>query len=111
MKNPTIGSCPCPMKDCAERGDVRKFAPRHTRDTGRRLAGKLYMDCPKHGRLGSDGRLSDWILENAKLTSAADAPPPPARPEPPKPPAPAAQPAAASAPAKPAKKGWGFFDA
>lgn len=134
-RNDTIGRVRCPMSGCTELADVRKFAPRHARDTGRRLAGKLYLDCKRHGRLGVDGRMNEWILENAELSAeAAQASPPspapasaPAAPrphsDPPRSsstsssargsPPPSPPPAPAQAPTAPQRKkqGWGFFDA
>ncbi len=115
--NPTIGTVPCPIPKCARSCDVRKFAPRHTRDTGKRRAGKMYFDCPDHGRFGFDARpaLQEYILEHGKIEGATReeqraevqraAEPIDVK----TPPAPAAQPAAAPAPAKPPKQGWGYF--
>lgn len=112
--NPTIGTCPCPVPKCSYVCEVRKFLNRSTRDTGHRFAGKLYLICPAHGRLGMDARqgMQDYILDNAKINAAAELPPDPA-PAPVVPTTPAAIPAqtAAAAPAaKPGKPSSGFAD-
>lgn len=91
-KNQPIGSCPCPVSKCAESAQVFRFRTMHTRDTQRRYAGKLYLICPQHGRLGMDGQkaMQDFILDNARMFD-----PPRAAPAE----TPAATPAAAPAPA------------
>jgi len=91
--NPPIGTCPCPHRGCDRTATVKKFAHRSTTDQGRRLAGKLYLDCPDHGRFGTDGKpaAQEWILDHASIDGA-----PPAKSVT----APGA--AAATAPAKPA---------
>lgn len=71
--NPSIGTCPCPTVWCKETCAVKKFAHRATTDKGRRNAGKLYIDCPTHGRFGFDGRagMQEWILEHATIDGQA----------------------------------------
>lgn len=104
-KNPPIGTCPCPIPKCSETCEVRRFKSGHTKDTQRRYAGKWYLVCPAHGRLGMDGRqaFQDWIADNAHMHNAeelrAAAEPAAATPAPAKP---AATPAPAAAPAAPA---------
>lgn len=67
-RNQAIGECPCPTRDCVETAAVFKFAG--TQEAGKtRFAGKLYLRCPTHGRLGADGAagMQEFILENAKI--------------------------------------------
>ena len=116
--NPAIGSVPCPVAGCGEACEIKKFRHTATRDTGKRLAGRLYIDCPTHGRLGFDGRqaMQDYILEKGTIWGEHERAPasePAAKPAP----APIAAPAPSAKPqpqpaAKPAPKksgGWGFF--
>lgn len=110
-KNPTIGSCPCPIVECHESCEVRRFGHTAVRDTGSRFAGKLYLICPAHGQLGLDARkqIQDYILGHAKIPRADDVavPAPPPAADPPKPaPAAAAPLVSAQAPA-PKRKSWG----
>ncbi len=53
--NEQIGTCPCPFKGCEEAMAVKKFAARTDDTLQARKAGKLYADCPVHGRFGFDG--------------------------------------------------------
>lgn len=119
-KNPAIGSVPCPMPGCSVVCEVKKFAHRATRDTGKRVAGRLYFDCSTHGRFGFDGRqaMQDYILEKGTIWGEAAKGAPASEPaEKPEAPAPSAaqQPAAKPQPAAPTKptpaksSGWGFF--
>lgn len=73
-RNPIIGSCPCPVAGCSEPGEVRRFSSKHTRDSGRRFAGKLYVDCPTHGRFGTDVKpgFQVWISEHATMREGAE---------------------------------------
>jgi hypothetical protein len=74
--NPSIGTCPCPMRDCKRTAEVKKFQHKAVTDGRRRKAGKLYLDCPDHGRVGFDGReaMQEWILENAAIEGLERAP-------------------------------------
>ncbi len=106
--NPIIASVPCPVIACGKTCDVRKFAQRAITDSGKRKAGKLYFDCPTHGRFGFDGKeaMQDYVLHNMKWLNESDAPPPaiepaakklppaPAKPRPIPPPPPPIQPPA-----------------
>lgn len=105
-RNPAIGTCPCPVPKCGEPCEVRKFQNRSTRDTGHRFAGRLYLICPKHGRLGMDAKdaMQDYILEHARMFNAEEKAPAPAAVAPPAAapkPAPPAPPAAAAEKPKP----------
>lgn len=109
--NPAIGDCPCPVTGCGLRAEVKKFERRAALDTGTRMAGRLYLICPTHGRLGADGReaMQDFILENATIWDDRHAPEPAPAPDasssaPPRPPSPAPKP-----PPAPTPKPWGFF--
>ncbi len=74
--NPAAGTVPCPIPGCSCTAEVRQFAQRAQTDAGKRKAGKFYIDCPEHGRLGFDG--AKWIQEHVleKITWAKDAAPP-----------------------------------
>lgn len=66
-KNIQIGEVECPQKGCTAKVPVFRF---RQRTEGRsRYAGKLYSDCPVHGRYGADGKdaAQEYILENAKI--------------------------------------------
>jgi hypothetical protein len=69
MANKQIGTCPCPVKDCAETMAVRRFVTKAGSDERRRKGGKLYADCPSDGRFGFDGaqKMQDYLLENSTL--------------------------------------------
>lgn len=109
-KNEPIGECVCPARGCDRTGKVYRFRARPD-VTQQRLAGKLYLQCPHHGRFGADGApaMQDFILENAtiwtKNLSASESPSTPAAlpPAPPRqtPPAPTITPPPAT-PARPA---------
>ncbi len=66
-KNEAIGEVECPHKGCTARIPVYRFRQR----TAARsiFAGKLYADCPVHGRHGADGKAGtqEYLLENAKI--------------------------------------------
>lgn len=90
---------------------MRRFKSAHQRDSGRRFAGKLYLDCPTHGRFGVDAKpgFQDWILEHAKIDGALEQAAAAAEPETkPATPAPAPAASSSSAPA-PKKRGFGIF--
>jgi hypothetical protein len=67
--NPQIGTCPCPMKECAEVMAVKRFAARTDNALHARKAGKLYGDCPVHGRIGFDGSKAtqEYLLEKSDI--------------------------------------------
>lgn len=67
--NPSIGTCPCPTSGCKATCQVKKFQHKATTDGQRRNAGKVYIDCPDHGRFGFDGKVAmqDWILDHATI--------------------------------------------
>lgn len=124
MANPQIGTVPCPVVACAESCTVRRFAQRAATDTARRKAGKLYADCPTHGRFGFDGAaaMQDYILENGDIWGSEhdEAPggprstsapaPAAAKPEAPAPAAPKPAPASTPAAKPEPKKTGGVFE-
>jgi len=66
-KNEKIGEVECPQKGCTAKAAVFRF---RQRTAGRsQFAGKLYCDCPAHGRYGADGKQAaqEYILENATI--------------------------------------------
>lgn len=69
VKSPAIGTVPCPWASCKETAEVRKFATKASMPGRARFGGKLYADCPRHGRFGSTGSadFQDYILEHATL--------------------------------------------
>ncbi len=69
MANPQIGTCPCPMKGCEEVMAVRNSPRAPTTRSRQRKAGKLYADCPVHGRIGGDGSqaMQDYLLDKGDL--------------------------------------------
>jgi hypothetical protein len=66
-KNEAIGEVECPQKGCTGKSSVFRFQPRGAGKA--RFAGKLYADCPVHGRYGADGKqgAQEYILENATI--------------------------------------------
>lgn len=68
-RNPQKGTCPCPVKGCTHEVPVYTFTARSDDETRRRFAGRLYGDCPRHGRFGADGKegMTEYFLENATL--------------------------------------------
>ena len=118
-KNQPIGTCPCPFKGCEAETSVFKFRGRSDNPARHRYAGRLYCVCPKHGRIESQ----EWILENARIETAAVSSAAPVadqaapKPEPKAPPKPAVAPvkrSVATSPAPPAveraRERWGFFE-
>jgi hypothetical protein len=78
-KNEAIGEVECPQKGCVKKAPVYRF---QARGAGRaRFAGKLYSDCPVHGRYGADAKqgAQEYILENATIWGD-NTPKPPATP-------------------------------
>lgn len=67
--NKPIGTCECPTKGCSLRCKVFRFRQRNEKRT--RLAGLLYIECPEHGRIGTDGKKAtqEYILANATIES------------------------------------------
>ncbi len=102
-KNEPIGEVPCPVRDCTETAKVYRFRAR-TEGRTPRFAGKVYADCPVHGRYGADGRQAaqEYILEKATIWAPAEKPVAPAAPETPARPAAAPKPQHQSVTAKPA---------
>ena len=76
VKSPAIGTVPCPWASCKETAEVRKFATTASLPGRARFGGKLYADCPRHGRFGSTGSadFQDYILEHATLYGPEGAP-------------------------------------
>lgn len=72
QKNEVIGEVECPTKGCTKKCEVYRFRQRGTGAI--RFAGKLYADCPVHGRHGADGRAGtqEYILENATIWGAKE---------------------------------------
>jgi hypothetical protein len=68
-ENPQIGTCPCPFSGCTESMKVKRFAARSDNPLHTRKAGKLYADCPVHGRIGGDGSkaMQDYLLEKSDI--------------------------------------------
>jgi len=72
VKNQPVGTVECDRKGCSETCKVYRFRPR---TEGRRtvFTDKYYFECPKHGRIGADGNptVTEYVLCNAKMESAA----------------------------------------
>lgn len=63
-KKPT-GECACPIRNCThEKLPVFKYRSQAADVSRQRFAGRLYVQCPKHGRVDAD---QEFILENGKL--------------------------------------------
>jgi len=117
-KNKQIGTCPCPVRDCARVVPVYRYRERGESPVSvanRRFAGKLYVACQDHGRMGDGAALQEFILDNSIIEGAgADRPAPAKTPEKiESAPAtvPAKGPAKAPAPVnreEPAWAGWGW---
>jgi len=122
-KNQSIGTCPCPVRDCARVVPVYRYRERGESPVSvanRRFAGKLYLTCPDHGRMGEGAGMQEYILEHAYMPGAgAEVNPLNPLPEPPSAnsktpektvPAPATAPAMVKqkTPAAPAKARAGF---
>jgi len=67
-RNAAIGTVECPFKHCTEHIPVFKFRKRAPDEKLTRHAGKLYAECPKHGRINDQ----EYLLSNAKLDSPAE---------------------------------------
>jgi len=87
-KNEPIGECPCPRRGCDKVAKVFKFRGREN-EKQRRLAGKLYLQCPEDGRFGADAApaMQDYILENSTIWERKNAPSAAPADDSPKPPA------------------------
>jgi hypothetical protein len=74
-KNEPIGEVDCPHRGCTSKSKVFKFQARAGDATRTRFAGKVYCDCPVHGRYGADGKQAaqEYILENATIWNKAPA--------------------------------------
>jgi len=68
-KNKAIGEVNCPHKGCPKVCNIYRFQGRATEAKLARFAGKLYADCPDHGRIGADGKQAtqDYILNEGKI--------------------------------------------
>ena len=81
-KNISLGKCECPFKGCALQVPVFKFRQRSDDPKKQRMGGKLYGECPAHGRFIDQ----EWLLQGvtwqdgnesaAPAASAAQAPAP-----------------------------------
>lgn len=82
--NAPIGEVECPHKGCAILCNVYRFRARGQDEKRARFAGKLYADCPTHGRIGADGRAAtqEYILCHAKMFGPEGAAPAAAGPAP-----------------------------
>lgn len=71
-KNAPIGEVECPQKGCTTKCQVFRF--RQRTDGRQRFAGKLYCECPVHGRYGADGKQAsqEYILENGTIWGASE---------------------------------------
>jgi hypothetical protein len=103
-KNEPIGEVDCSHRGCTEKAKVFKFKTRAGDASRTRFAGKLYADCPVHGRSGTDGKQAaqDYILENAKIWGTHQTAPVPA----PAAPVKSTESAPVPAPVQPKKKPW-----
>jgi hypothetical protein len=68
-KNSPIGTVKCPYTGCTETCNVFKFRKRAGEDKLTRFGGKLYAECPTHGRFGGDAReaTQEYLLSHAKI--------------------------------------------
>jgi len=65
------------MRDCDEQCTVHRFRAREKKPANSRFAGKYFLTCPVHGRMGGDAKdskLQAFIEHHAKLDGAAAAP-------------------------------------
>ena len=66
--NTPIGEVECIQKGCSKTCKVYRF---RERTPGRKsvFSGRLYLECPDHGRIGTDPKpaTQDYILEHAKM--------------------------------------------
>jgi hypothetical protein len=88
LANAAIGKVACPIKGCDQTDCcVYRFKERGEGTlsvANRRFAGKVYMRCSEHGRLGgdaSDQKMQDYILSNAQMAGpgAGESPAKPAK--------------------------------
>jgi hypothetical protein len=75
-RNPQIGTCPCPVRDCDKVAKLFRFKEASAATPGRRFAGRLYGDCEDHGRFGGDGRtgINEYFLNKGKIWPAGQKP-------------------------------------
>lgn len=68
-RNEPIGEVECPQKLCSETAKVFRFRPRGPAERKTVFSGKLYCECPKHGRIGADGNstVNEYLLEHANI--------------------------------------------
>lgn len=118
-KNEPIGTVECPVKGCTEQCSVFRYRERGDSPksiANRRLAGKLYARCTRHGRFDEGGPdMQEYILGNAKMHApgaAGDRQPAPAKPPAKRPTRSPATPSngSAAAPASSPAKRPGFWD-
>lgn len=115
-KNEPIGTVECPVKGCTEPCSVFRYRERGDSPksvANRRLAGKLYARCTRHGRFDEGGPdMQEYILGNAKMHApgAGDRQEPPAKTPASRPAATTRRPASApaSSPVKAANGGWNW---
>lgn len=64
VPNPTVGTVPCPLGE-AHTCEVHRFRQTAATDARRRKAGKFYLRCAVHGRIGfdCDPWIQEWVLE------------------------------------------------
>jgi len=117
-KNEPIGIVACPMRDCDRDAQIFKFRQRTGR--GSPFTGKLYVACPVHGRLLTDGGAAgqEYILTHGSIDSPggtsqgaepAPEPAPPPKTEAPRVSAPTRPAPAPAAPAAPARRPSGLL--
>jgi hypothetical protein len=71
--NPSVGTVQCPIKGCEVACSVHRFRAR-TNASNSRFAGRFYLVCEHHGRIGGDPKDSAtqaYIEKHAKLDSGA----------------------------------------
>lgn len=75
-RNEPIGEVGCPHRDCPEIAKVFRFRPRGPAERKTVFSGKLYCECPKHGRIGADGNstVNEYLLERAKIWEPSKGP-------------------------------------
>jgi len=75
-RNEPIGEVECPHKGCTEIAKVFRFRPRGAPERKTVFTGKLYCECPKHGRAGADGNstVNEYLLEHAKIWEPSKGP-------------------------------------
>lgn len=106
--NQPIGEVACPHKTCDKTCKVYKFAQR-TPGRVSVFTGKMYADCPTHGRFGNDGNaaMQEYIVAQGKIWGDHQPAKPVEAPGTAQPSQPKAAPAPqAAAPAPTTDRGW-----